>query len=211
MMDVIWFLKYKKWVCEELPEDKPRHLLGVGEPEDIFEAVERGVDTFDCVSPTRLARHGAAITSKKFEVEPGSISSTWGGGHILDMAIGLKTIEIIKKKKLLNNINKMGNYLKKDLNDLNLENVRGKGLMLAFDLQNKNIRNNFVIESLKHGLVLLGCGEHSIRVIPPYIVSKKEIDQSLEIVEAANNKVNKPRFKHTGKICNYLNCGESHT
>ena len=167
--------------------------------------------TPDIMSSAKALQVGAAITSKKFEVEPGSISSTWGGGHILDMAIGLKTIEIIKKKKLLNNINKMGNYLKKDLNDLNLENVRGKGLMLAFDLQNKNIRNNFVIESLKHGLVLLGCGEHSIRVIPPYIVSKKEIDQSLEIVEAANKKVNKPRFKHTGKICNYLNCGESHT
>lgn len=41
-----------------LPDDKPRHLLGVGTPEQIIEAVKRGIDTFDCVIPTREARHG---------------------------------------------------------------------------------------------------------------------------------------------------------
>jgi len=49
-----------KWVCEELPENKPRHLLGIGEPIDIILGVANGVDTFDCVAPTRLARTGAA-------------------------------------------------------------------------------------------------------------------------------------------------------
>lgn len=45
-----------------LPTDKPRYLMGVGEPVDIFEGVERGIDMFDCVLPTRLARHGHAFT-----------------------------------------------------------------------------------------------------------------------------------------------------
>ena len=45
-----------------LPEDKPRYLMGVGDPIDLFEGVERGVDMFDCVHPTRLARHGHAFT-----------------------------------------------------------------------------------------------------------------------------------------------------
>lgn len=45
-----------------LPEDKPRYLMGVGEPLDIIEGIERGVDMFDCVLPTRLARHGNAFT-----------------------------------------------------------------------------------------------------------------------------------------------------
>ncbi len=45
-----------------LPENKPRYLMGVGTAEDFFEAVSRGVDIFDCVLPTRLARHGAAFT-----------------------------------------------------------------------------------------------------------------------------------------------------
>ena len=45
-----------------IPEDKPRYLMGVGEPLDILEGVERGIDMFDCVLPTRLARHGNAFT-----------------------------------------------------------------------------------------------------------------------------------------------------
>jgi queuine tRNA-ribosyltransferase len=45
-------------VNEILPEDKPRHLLGIGEPEDITEGVKLGCDTFDCVAPTRIARTG---------------------------------------------------------------------------------------------------------------------------------------------------------
>ena len=52
-----------RWVCEELPEGKPRHLLGIGEPTDFFDAIEGGADTFDCVSPARVARN-AAVYSK---------------------------------------------------------------------------------------------------------------------------------------------------
>lgn len=47
-----------------LPEDKPRYLMGVGSPGAILDAVERGIDMFDCVLPTRIARHGTAMTSK---------------------------------------------------------------------------------------------------------------------------------------------------
>ena len=52
-----------RWVCETLPEDKPRHLLGLGsQPADLFLGVEYGIDTFDCVAPTRQARNGALYT-----------------------------------------------------------------------------------------------------------------------------------------------------
>lgn len=61
-----------------LPENKPRYLMGVGTPEDLLEAVDRGVDMFDCVLPTRLARHGTFwtrtkslhITNSKFKEDP---------------------------------------------------------------------------------------------------------------------------------------------
>ncbi len=46
----------------ELPEDKPRYLMGVGTPEDLIKAVARGIDMFDCVMPTRNGRHGLAFT-----------------------------------------------------------------------------------------------------------------------------------------------------
>ena len=50
------------YAIEYLPEDKSRYLMGVGDPIDILEGVQRGVDMFDCVHPTRLARHGHAFT-----------------------------------------------------------------------------------------------------------------------------------------------------
>lgn len=50
------------WVNAILPEDKPRHLLGIGEPEDIFGGVENGCDIFDCVAPTRMGRNGTLHT-----------------------------------------------------------------------------------------------------------------------------------------------------
>ncbi len=53
-----------KWVNEILPKEKPRHLLGIGEPEDLFMGVENGVDLFDCVAPTRNGRGGTLYTAK---------------------------------------------------------------------------------------------------------------------------------------------------
>jgi queuine tRNA-ribosyltransferase len=50
------------WVSSELPADKPRHLLGISEPDDLFNAVAAGADTFDCVSPSRVARNAAVYS-----------------------------------------------------------------------------------------------------------------------------------------------------
>jgi queuine tRNA-ribosyltransferase len=51
------------WVTDELPDDKPRHLLGISEPDDLFAAVAAGADTFDCVSPSRVARNAAVYSA----------------------------------------------------------------------------------------------------------------------------------------------------
>jgi queuine tRNA-ribosyltransferase len=50
------------WVNDILPKEKPRHLLGIGEPIDLFGGIENGIDTFDCVTPTRIARNGSLYT-----------------------------------------------------------------------------------------------------------------------------------------------------
>jgi queuine tRNA-ribosyltransferase len=65
-----------KVVNEILPEDKPRHLLGIGEPEDIVEGVLQGCDTFDCVAPTRVGRTGTiyVATGKILTSKCGTIS-----------------------------------------------------------------------------------------------------------------------------------------
>ena len=55
-------MKMVDYGIKYLPKDKPRYLMGVGEPTDLFEGIMRGIDMFDCVLPTRLARHGHAFT-----------------------------------------------------------------------------------------------------------------------------------------------------
>jgi queuine tRNA-ribosyltransferase len=67
------------WCSEELPEDKPRHLLGISEPDDLFAAIEAGADTFDCVSPTRVARNSAFYTAEgRFNLSGAKYRRDWG-------------------------------------------------------------------------------------------------------------------------------------
>ena len=58
-----------RWMNEELPANKPRHMLGISEPNDIFDCIENGADTFDCVSPARVGRNGALYSlSGRFNI-----------------------------------------------------------------------------------------------------------------------------------------------
>lgn len=75
------------WISDELPEDKPRHLLGISEPDDLFIAVEAGADTFDCVAPTRLGRRGGVytldgrvnLTRAQFKTDYRGVDEEFGG------------------------------------------------------------------------------------------------------------------------------------
>ncbi len=171
----------------------------------------------DVIAIGKALQVGATIANKEmFPTEPGSISSTWGGGHRLDLAIGLQTIHTIKKKHLLTNVKKQGKYLLKRLQELSKENKsinnpRGYGLMTAIDVSTNKMRNDIVIEAAKHGLIILGCGLTGIRLIPPYIITEKEIDEALIILEKAINICSRKNFQHKGKICGFMDCGENHT
>jgi queuine tRNA-ribosyltransferase len=68
-----------RWVCEELPENRPRHLLGIGDPVDVFTAVENGADTFDCVAPSRNARNGTVYhRERRFHLTNGRYRRDFG-------------------------------------------------------------------------------------------------------------------------------------
>jgi 4-aminobutyrate aminotransferase len=142
----------------------------------------------DVFASAKALQVGAVVANKNmFPPEPGAISSTWGGGHILDLALGVKTIQTIKKDKLLENCTLMGNYLVGELNKLGKEesrilNARGLGLMCAFDLHTKEVRDHLHARMLERGLVTLGAGHNSIRLIPPYIVTKSEIDEAIGVI-----------------------------
>ncbi len=138
----------------------------------------------DAFSAAKALQVGATVSTKKlFPKEGGAISSTWGGGQIIDLAVGLETIKIIKRKHLLAKNKSNGKYLLKQLQSLPVVNTRGLGLMVAFDLPTAKKRDAVIKKSLQQGLVMLACGPKGIRLIPPYIVSRNEIDQAVSILE----------------------------
>ena len=106
----------------------------------------------------------------------------------------------------------MGAYLQKRLTEesqtLPLSRIRGLGLMQAFDLPTKATRNDVILEALTHGLIVLGCGAQGIRLIPSYIVGKAEIEEALGILTRSIKTCTRTRFRHQGKICTFITCGD---
>jgi len=84
-----------EWVVPELPVDKPHYLMGVGRPEEILEAVKQGIDMFDCVIPTREARHGRLYLWKNLHPRPLSIRERVAEGQVRGF---YKTININNAK-----------------------------------------------------------------------------------------------------------------
>jgi len=110
------------------------------------------------------------------------INSTWGGS-LVDMVRSSKIMEIIEEDNLCENAAKMGEYLQEQLADIAarypiMSNLRGKGLLTAFDFP-----NSFIITGLEHNVMFLGCGNKSIRFRPALIIEQKHIDEGLAILE----------------------------
>jgi queuine tRNA-ribosyltransferase len=112
------------WVNEELPVNKPRHLLGIGEPDDLFVGVENGADTFDCVAASRVARNNAVYgLDGRFNI---SVSAFKRDFSPIDESCGCYTCK---------------NYTKAYLNHL----IRGKEMLSATLL---TIHNEYFIVNL---------------------------------------------------------------
>jgi len=79
-----------KWVVSELPAEKPRYLMGLGRPEEIIKAVQNGIDMFDCVIPTREARHGRLYLAT---------------GKLKYKTINITNAKFVKDLKPINNTN----------------------------------------------------------------------------------------------------------
>lgn len=97
-----------EWVCDILPKNKPRYLMGVGTPENILECIALGIDMFDCVLPTRNARHGILYTSqgviniknKKWEYDDQPIDAQLGG-HVSTYYSRAYVRHLIHSKEIL--------------------------------------------------------------------------------------------------------------
>ncbi len=119
--------------------------------------------------------------------KPGRINSTWGS-DLTDMVRSKHILKIIYEENLVKNAKEVGDYLLEKLHGIQAEfpafvtNSRGLGLMCSFDLPSPEIREEFKKKCFEEKLMILGCGDHSIRFRPPLNVSKEEIDKGLTII-----------------------------
>ena len=132
---------------------------------------------------------GCSSTEKIDEVQdnvfrlPSRINSTWGG-NIVDMVRSTINIEIIKEDKLVENAEVVGNYFLQQLKELGLENARGRGLMLAFDLQDEAERDK-ILERLGNDMLALACGPKSIRFRPHLTFTEPDVDVAIDFIKKA--------------------------
>jgi L-lysine 6-transaminase len=136
---------------------------------------------------------GILVGNKVDEIEtnvfrvPSRINSTWGG-NLVDMVRSSRILEIIEEDNLLKNAENCGSYLQNSLlkiaekND-KISNVRGRGLITAFDFPNKEMRDQFVTKGMEQHVMFLGCGDKTIRFRPALIIEEKHIDTGLEVME----------------------------
>ncbi len=118
--------------------------------------------------------------------ESSRINSTWGG-NLVDMVRFTRILEIIEQDRLVENAREVGAYLLEGLQALEEEfsmvgNVRGRGLMCAFDLPDKGVRDEFLNRAYSEGILILGCGTRSIRFRPPLQTTREHVDEGLEAV-----------------------------
>lgn len=115
------------------------------------------------------------------------LNSTWGG-NLVDMVRCSKILEIVEEDNLCENAAVIGAYLQEKLvaisqKDERVSNVRGQGLLTAFDFPSKEMRDDFISKGIEHKVMFLGCGNHTIRFRPALIMKKQHIDEGLEVME----------------------------
>ncbi|NIT59769.1 MAG: L-lysine 6-transaminase [Aliifodinibius sp.] len=117
------------------------------------------------------------------------INSTWGG-NLVDMVRFGRILQVIEEENLVDNAATVGTYLQDKINDLSeqfehVTNPRGKGLFCAVDFPNAHARDTVIKECFNNNLMILSCGERTMRFRPPLTVSKEHIDEGLNIIETS--------------------------
>jgi 4-aminobutyrate aminotransferase len=141
----------------------------------------------DIMSAAKALQVGMAAYDCRLDPgEPGALSSTWGGGSRIDMAVGSRIIEVIKKNRLLDNASAMGARLKNGLQELvgkgGMADVRGLGLMIGIEFDSKQDRDERLTRAFKKGLLLLPAGQKAMRVIPPLTITEEELEEGLGLM-----------------------------
>jgi 4-aminobutyrate aminotransferase len=145
----------------------------------------------DVITSAKALRVGATVSRRDiFPKEENRLGSTFGGGDILASMQGVFTIEAIEEYDLMANAVARGRQAKESLRDSasnRIVDVRGKGLMLAVEFDTGERRDAVVKEALKRGMLTLGCGRKTLRLLPPLDVTEREIDLGVSILREAIN------------------------
>ena len=121
------------------------------------------------------------------------INSTWGGS-LVDMVRSAKIMEIIDEDKLCDKAAITGEYLQEQLSEIAkknslVSNVRGKGLLTAFDFPDKAKRDKFISLGMEKNVMFLGCGDRTIRFRPALIMENHHIDEGLTVLQQILNNI----------------------
>jgi 4-aminobutyrate aminotransferase len=144
----------------------------------------------DVICAAKGARVGATVASEAvFPAEESRLSSTWGAGGIVDTLQGAITVDLIRELDLTDNAVERGEQVKAELaaaDPPNVVDVRGKGLMLGVEFDSKERRDDVQEAALQRGLLTLGCGHRTLRLLPPLDVREREVRMAVDLlVEAA--------------------------
>jgi L-lysine 6-transaminase len=126
--------------------------------------------------------------------KPSRINSTFGG-NLVDMVRFQKVLEIIEEEKLVENARNVGAHILLNLEELQKEfpglvsNARGRGMLCAIDLDTAQSRDQLRSKAYDEGLILIGCGDHSIRFRPPLNLTKTEVDEGMRIIQGALKEI----------------------
>lgn len=143
---------------------------------------------------------GIMVTDRVDEVEDhvfkesSRINSTFGG-NLVDMIRSTKYLQIIEEDRLVDNAQKMGEYLLKNLIDVcedskeKMSNARGRGLMCAFDLPTEVERNKMRKQLYKNHVLILACSEKTIRFRPPLNIDKEHIDKAITLLSESCKEI----------------------
>lgn len=124
-------------------------------------------------------------------IEPSRINSTWGG-NLVDMVRSDYILRIMEEDKLVANALGVGAHLTERMRGIKsdkMSNVRGKGLLIAFDLNDSKMRDKMFDRLFENGLFAIKCGEKSIRFRPPLTLTKDEADRGAEILEKSLKEI----------------------
>ncbi|WP_440009952.1 class-III pyridoxal-phosphate-dependent aminotransferase [Halomicrococcus sp. SG-WS-1] len=187
-------------VCEtyDVPLVVDEIQSGVGRTGEMWASDHYPIEP-DVIASAKALRVGATISrSDVFPAEKNRLGSTFGGGDVLSSMQGVFTLEAIEEHDLLANATERGQQATELLRDdapPHVDDVRGKGLMLAVEFDTTQRRDAVVQEALKRGLLTLGCGEKTIRLLPPLDSTEREIELGIgimnEAIEAAGMTVSR--------------------